>query len=256
MKNTRKTAIIALTALCGSLVGCDSSKTEPAPEQTPTPQPPAASAPTSSEKAPAPPREASTPAATSQVKQLAEDTSQAAKDAFSDLTSKLTKSADGPSDPKLRELAQDLTEKVKSFSSTLTENAPLKEKLQDAVASLSSGQDGESLSFFQRIKEANLTPEQSQLAGEVKNVWSAVVVQKNFSNLSTSEGEVGKIVNALQGGDTTTALTNLKELASKATLSPPQKDLLNTVVAQYAPGLQDAGAAAQEGLKKLNPFDK
>ena len=252
MKTTTKILLTALMTATFLFVGCDSADDMPV-EPTPTPEVEAPDTPAAS----TPPPSANTAAsAADQVKQLASDTTQAAKDTVAAATAKLTESVQGQSDSKVKELAKSLTQKVQEFSSTLTSDAPLKEKLQSAVGSLSAGEDGESLGALQQIKQANLTPEQNQLIGEVQNVWSALVVQRNFAGLETSEGEVGKIVSALQGGDSATALTHLKQLAAKAALTPEQKDLLNKVVAQYAPGLEDAGAAVQEGLKGLNPFDK
>jgi hypothetical protein len=65
---------------------------------------------------------------------------------------------------------------------------------------------------------------------------------------------VGKIVTALRSADTATALTQMKQIASNASLTEGQKNLLNTIVQQYAPGLDNAGKALQEGVKGLNPF--
>ena len=253
MKTISTTFATMMLGASLALVGCDASNQDTAPA---APDAPAPVTPSAAETAPPADTDSAAKTAADQVKQLAADSSQAAKDSVAAATAKLTESLPTSTDGKLAELTKDLTEKVKSFSDTLTSDAPLKDKLQAAVESLSKGEDGESLGALQQIKQANLTPAQTQLVSEVQNVWSAVVVQKNFAGLSAGEGEVGNIVNALQGGDTATALTNLKQLAAKASLSPQQKELINKIVTQYAPGLGDAGAAAQESLKGLNPFDK
>lgn len=245
--------VLSGVASLALLTGCDSSKTTaPAPNPAPSTQ----TAPGTSSAQPAKPAEvkAPEPPAQTDLKQAAADTQNAATAALDDVTKQLTTSIQAKADSVLNELSKELSTKVQSLTQSLGTEEGVKSTVQSALKSLTENKDIQSLEIYQKVAQAKLTPEQTKLATEVRDVLSAFTVQKNFSSLAASQGEVGKIVTALRSADTTTALTSLKSLSSNASLSAGQKDLLNTLVGQYAGGVQEAGKALQDGLKGLNPL--
>jgi hypothetical protein len=144
------------------------------------------------------------------------------------------------------------------LAESATGNSDLKTKVASALQSISSGKEESSGlgTLFQQAKQANLTPQQTQLVKEVSNLASAYVVQKNFSSVDGAQGDVANIVNALRRGSITPALPALQSLAQNASLTAQQKDLLGTLAGQYAPGLKKAGDSLKQGLQSLQGLGK
>jgi hypothetical protein len=170
------------------------------------------------------------------------------------LISKFLGQAKAAGDSQLGGLASELTDKIKSFGTSLADNAAVKGKLNDILGSLTGGKDSAALtSVFNLADAAKLTPQQVDLAKQVGNVASAYVVQKNFAKLDGAQGDVATIVSSLRAGKITPAIPAIKNVAGNAHLTDTQKQLISSVADKYAPGWQKA-KGAMDSLKKLPGF--
>ena len=170
------------------------------------------------------------------------------------LVSQFMEQAKAASDSQLGPIAGELTTKLQSLGSSLAGNVTVKTALDGTLKSLTGGMDSEALtSAFDLVKSAKLTPEQVGVAKEVGNLTSAYVVQKNFATLEGSQSDVATIVKSLRGGNVTAAIPPLKNVASNAKLTDPQKQIITKVADKYAPGWEKA-KGAMDSLKKLPGF--
>jgi hypothetical protein len=170
------------------------------------------------------------------------------------LVSQFVDQAKAASDSQLGTIATELTGKMESLGTSLAGNPAVKSALDGTLKSLTGGMDSEALSSaFDLVKSAKLTPEQIGVAKEVGNLTSAYAVQKNFATLEGSQGDVATIVSSLRGGNLTAAVPPLKNVATSAKLTDPQKQIITKVADKYAPGWQKA-KGAMDSLKKLPGF--
>jgi len=162
--------------------------------------------------------------------------------------------AKAASDPQLGSIATELTGKVQSLDTAVGTNSAVQGKLNSTLSSLAGGQDSAALtSAFKLAQGAKLTPEQLGLAKQVGNLASAYVVQKNFSTLDGSQGDVATIVSSLRSGKIQPAVPALKNVATSAKLTDNQKQLITTITDKYVPGWSKA-SGAMDSLKKLPGF--
>ncbi len=167
--------------------------------------------------------------------------------AASGALAQLQADAKSSGDTQLQSLSSELSGKVQSLETSLGNNTAAKSKVASAVESLQGGKSTDSLSALQKLGEAKLTPEQMNLAKQVRDVGSAYLVQKNFASLEGSQSEVAQIVTSLRKGQPATALPAMKKVAENAKLTQPQKDFLSSLTEKYTHGL----GKAEETLKKL-----
>jgi len=160
------------------------------------------------------------------------------------------KTASAGSDATLKSLGDETAAKAAALDKSLGTNSQAKAQLQQALASLAGNRGAASLSSLQGLSKAKLTPEQGRLAKDIYHTGSAYVVQRNFSSLEGSQGEVSQLVSSLRKGGSADALPALKKIGENAKLTTDQKDLLSSLTDQYAPGLKKAGSA----LKKIPGF--
>ena len=120
---------------------------------------------------------------------------------------------------------------------------------------MASGKSAESLSSLQKLGAAKLTPEQTKLAADVYHIGTAYVIQKNFASLDGAQSDVAKAVNSLRKGETLAAIPAIQSIAQNAKLTAPQKELIQSVATQYAPGVEKVGNALK-GLGSLPGFGK
>jgi hypothetical protein len=170
----------------------------------------------------------------------------AAQPVVSPLT-QLKADAKSAGDPQLQSLSGDLGSKVQSLTKLLGNNADAKGQVQTALQSMLGGKSVGSLNALQKLSQAKLTPDQTKLAKEVKDVGSAYLVQKNLGTLEGSQSDVAQVVSSLRKGETATALPAIKRVSQNAKLTDPQKDFLKSLANHYAPGV----GKAQESLNKL-----
>ena len=217
-------ALIITLAVAGALCGCGKSGSEST---------------TSSEPA--------TPATPASPAQIGE-----AKKVVTDLASQLVQKVKAGADEKLGPIASDLATKVNSLSSSLGANEAVKAQVNSTLQSLLGGMDAAALgTAFKVVDAAKLTPEQISLAKEVGNLASAFVVQRNFASLEGAQGDVATLVSSLRKGEVTAALAPLQKISQNANLTSSQKDLLGSLVDQYAPALKNAAGSLQQGLQNL-----
>ena len=170
------------------------------------------------------------------------------------LVSKFLTQAQSAKDGQLGTIASELTGKMQSLSTSLGANDMIKGKLDDVLKSLTGGKDSDALTpAFDLVKSAKFTPEQTGLAKEVGNVASAYVMQKNFASLEGSQTDVATIVSSLREGKITPAVPALKNVATNAHLTGPQKQIIGTVADKYAPGWRKTKDAV-DIIKKLPGF--
>jgi len=241
-------------AACLLLAGCGQSSPTPGDAANNTSAPSAPSTPAPSSPVVPAPASASAPAA---VPASVSAPAAAAPDAVAGAVSQFTQSAASQSDKVASSIGSDLAVKAKSLAQAAMDNPSLKAGLSSALQSLASGQDASGLgTLFTQLKDANLTPQQTQLAKEVGNLASAYAAQRNFSSLDGAQGDVSSLVNALRKGEVTSAVTPLQNLAHNASLTGPQKDLLATLADNYAPGLKKASDSLKQGLQAISGISK
>jgi hypothetical protein len=181
-------------------------------------------------------------------------TSTARAQADAGLISQFLGQAKSASDSQLGPIASELTGAIQKLSTSLGTNAAVKEQLDNTLKALTGGKDSEALTHaFDLAKSAKLTPEQVGVAKQVGNLTSAYAVQKNFATLEGSQGDVATIVSSLRSGNVTAAVPPLKNVATSAKLTAPQKQIITKVADKYAPGWEKA-RGAMDGLKKLPGF--
>lgn len=216
-----------------------------APAPAASAAPTAAPSPTDAQAAPAKAVAAAVDASTSSVQATNQDVSQFAAAAASQ------------PDQTAASVGNDLAAKANSLAQSPDSSPELKSQVGSAMQSLSAGKDASALTtLFQQAKQANLTPQQSQLVKDVGHLASAYVVQRNFSSLNGSQGDVATLVSSLRKGSVAPALPALKSLAQNASLSPQQKDLVSTLADQYAPGLKGTTDALKQRLQGIPGLGK
>lgn len=181
---------------------------------------------------------------------LAEDSSSLAS-----LFSSLTKSATTQGDSTLQSLSRDLQSKATALDKSVANNSAAKSGLESALESLVSGKSADSLKGLQKLSAAKLTPDQTKLAGDVFHIGTAYVIQKDFSSLDGAQSDVANAVKALRKGDAVSALPAITSIAQNAKLTDPQKQLIQSVAAQYTPG-GDSVNKAIKGIGGLPGFGK
>ena len=176
---------------------------------------------------------------------LAADT--AAAPPLTDLLTQLKTESKSAADTQLQSLSGDLGSKIQSLTKLLGDNTDAKAQVQGALQSVLGTKSTDALNALQKLAEAKLTPEQSKLAAEVRDVASAYLVQKNFGALEGAQTDVAQIVSSLCKGQAAAALPSIKNVAANAKLTQPQKDFLKALADKYAPAL----GKVQESLKSL-----
>lgn len=186
------------------------------------------------------------------LSQAASTVAESAKSTVSDLTSKFAAMAKTQSDSVLAAIGQDLGAKAKSLVDACGGNESVKTNVEASLVSLQSGKDTQALApAFQAAQGPGLTDGQKQIAKEFGNLASAFVVQRNFSSLQGSQGDVASLVNSLRGGQYSATLAPLKNIMNNASLTDSQKQILGSLTDQYAPALKQAAGSLQQTLKGL-----
>jgi len=163
------------------------------------------------------------------------------------LPEQLAAQAKSSGDKELSSLATELTAKMESLGKSLTANPELKTKLDGILKSFTGGKDTDAVaSAYKLAAGAKLTPEQTGLVKEVGNLASAYAVEKNFSGLEGSQGDVASVVASLRKGELTTLVPALQRIGQNAKLSPGQKELCTTLMDNYAPGLKKAASSLKD----------
>ena len=188
---------------------------------------------------------------TASIPALAENASGSLSSLFSSLKSSVASTGDST----LKSRGSDLQSKSTALNKSLAGNSDAQSSLQSALQSLVSGKSADSLGGLQKLTAAKLTPEQTKLATDVFHTGSAFVIQKNFGALEGSQSDVAKAVTALRKGDAISALPAIQGISQNAKLTSPQKELIHSVAAKYAPGTEKVESAIK-GLGNLPGFGK
>ena len=160
----------------------------------------------------------------------------------SELLGDLKKSTEAATDPELKSLGKDLGSKVGELNTSLAGNTAAQGQLNSALGGLTGkASPVATLSSLQQLSQAKLTTEQTKLAKDVYNTGSAYLVQKNLGNVEGAQGDVAQVVGALKKGSPTEALPALKNIGQNGKLTDGQKELVQSMVKSYVPGLQKSG---------------
>lgn len=160
------------------------------------------------------------------------------------------------SDKLLGAIGGDLGKAAGALKQSLGAEGGISAKVDTAVRAALEGKHSDALALYSKLGGAGLTPGQQKLVAEVRDLSAAFWVQKDLSALDGAQGHVATVVNALRKGEVTGALPALKELAQNAALTAGQKDLLGTLVKQYAPALGQAADAVKAKVPELPPVPK
>lgn len=98
----------------------------------------------------------------------------------------------------------------------------------------------------------SMNTQQKDLVGEVRNLASAWLIDKQFAGTAL-EGKAGPLIQGLMKNEWAQSLLGLKSLGTSKDLSAGQKGLLDSFLEQFAPeGLKGAGGALDllKGLGK------
>ena len=167
------------------------------------------------------------------------------------LLDQLKRESEAATDPELKSLSNDFSTKAAQLSKSLGTNTDAQKQLDSALTAVLGNKGPAAVEGLQKLTSAKLTPEQTKLSKEVYNLGGAYLVKKNFGTLEGSQTEVSQVVSSLRKGTPAQALPPLKKIGQNATLTQPQKDLLSSMVNNYAPGLKRAGDSLKSipGLK-------
>ncbi|HVR34444.1 MAG TPA: hypothetical protein VMS21_01190 [Methylomirabilota bacterium] len=239
--NTWRPILVTLCLIPVLMTGC---------RETPVPEAPEGTSEAGKEQAVTPVRPPELPPEESGTR--VEAITEQARSMVSGLSQNLVASARATSDDTLASIGEEIQAKVIEMEPALSTHADLRQTVEQTLKALAGGEDSEVVGLYGQLTEAKLTPEQTELAGDFKDVLSAFVVQRNFAGVDGAEGEVSQIVSAFRDGNAAGAIVPLQGLAGKASLTPGQKELVSSLAESYAPALKGAGEAVQEGVKSLN----
>jgi hypothetical protein len=220
-----------------------------APANVPAAAPPDATAVT------VPATNTTSPAATTATNDLVSQVKASVSTTAGDLANQLLSGVGLKSDATLTSVANDLAGKVQTLGTSLASQPALKSQLDGALSALAGGKNVEALDALAKLSQAKLTPEQTQLVSQVKDLTAAYVVQRNFGALDSVRGDVAQVVNGLRKGEVTTVVPAVQNVLDKGKLTDPQKQLLTDVADRYAPGFKKVSDAVS-GLKDLKWFGK
>ncbi len=142
---------------------------------------------------------------------------------------------------------------AKALEQVFAKSPELQNLVKSLMGSVSSGKDGEANKTLGKLMAAaNLTPEQLSLLKELRVGLDVLTLKRNFDPKDPAlAGPVGQAVQAIQTRNPAQAFLALTQIAQKANLTPQQKDLIQSLIANYAPAAQKPLEAAS-GI--LNTF--
>lgn len=153
-------------------------------------------------------------------------------------------------DTQLKYLSSDLSARIQALSTALATNSAASNCLQSAVQSLSATNSTNALVAFQQVGALQLPDDQAKLARQVRDSAGAYLVQTNLGALDGSQRDVAEIVAALHKGLTVAAESPIKKVQKNSKLTSAQKDFLNVLSAQCAPGVD----SVKDTFKALKGF--
>ncbi len=257
--------VLMLTASIALFVGCGSTETEstelPSPEEVEKQVQPPPEAKTAGKievpkiEVPKGPPPASDPPETKQpvkVPVALKDIQESAK------KTKLPDPAEVlPSEGAAKSLVDKLSiassETVANLMSSLKNVDPsVVSNLNGALDAFAKENDQGALKYLAKFRAASLTPEQTALAAEVRDVIATAVLERNFE--VSGDGDIAKVVSSIKSRDTPGAVSGLRALAGRAGLTAGQRDLLQTLITDYAPQIAAAAESLKGNLKSVNPL--
>jgi len=129
----------------------------------------------------------------------------------------------------------DLTEVLalgQSLYTSLGGNAAATKYAKALMNNVQKGSYTKALSYYEKIKSANLTPDQLAAWNKVKNPISAFILEQNFSDPSAvGSALLGKAVAALKENDLKDAVNSLESLLEAGKLSKEQLQIVEGIQA-------------------------
>jgi len=140
-----------------------------------------------------------------------------------------------------------LTQKINSESTRLMtmlekSNPDMKDDLKEAMEAFKKGDMEGALDEFKGVYQGHLTPEQMEVAKDLASHMQVFALESEFK---TTEGPVGKAIDAIRAQDPQLAMTSLQDLIQKGGLSSDQKDVVSEIMKYYAGSVD----AAKDSLK-------
>ncbi len=146
------------------------------------------------------------------------------------------------------DISKALTKSISDAKASMGDNPEMKSLLNNIGKQAIGGDDVsmiESLKGLTDIPGANmLTGEQKELLTEVQGHAQALALTRHFSDDPSMAGPVTDAVKAVQTGDTTAAVSSLKAISEKGSLSATQKTLLKSMLGDYGAYMDSASKAA------------
>lgn len=113
--------------------------------------------------------------------------------------------------------------------------------LQEIFAAFTKENYQQALGLFDKMRNFQLTPEQSQLWTKLKGDLSALVLERKFKyDDSSIKPLVDKAIASLKTADFEGAKATLNDLRAQASLSDEQEALLNSLTGAVAPATEKA----------------
>lgn len=170
-----------------------------------------------------------------------------------ELGRQFTESLKETGDGFLQRLGFQVNRKASGVADALKESAiePAREAIGSLMTSLKAGRDSRAIGSLDAFDSHDFTEQQRQRIEDFRKSLGAFVVQRNFSSLKGSENDIARIAEAMLMGDGETAVAGLKEVAAKAQLSAEQKEVLASLVAEYAPDLEALRQSAHGAMDRL-----
>lgn len=147
------------------------------------------------------------------------------------------------------DISKALTQSISDAKASMGGDNPEMSSLLNNIQKQANGD--EDVSMIQSLKGLGdipgadmLTGEQKELLSEVQGHAQALALTRQFSDDPSLAGPVTDAVKAVQTHDTTAAVSSLKAIADKGTLSPTQQTLIKSMMGNYGAYLDSASKAA------------
>lgn len=262
-----KTIVPLLLISAVALSGCGKKK-EDKPSEASAPAQTAASADTGSASASDQAKQAAeavaaqAKAAAEQAKQQAEaaarQAAEQAKEAAAQAQQQATAAATQATDALKAEISAasaKAVESAKTLLDTPQVTDSVKTELNKLISGVTSGNDAESTSALARIVALKPSDEQMTLVKEVQSNVGVLVLGRNFdANDPASGGAVKQAIDAIKAKDTAAVVTNLKTVASNASLTDSQKQVVTNLLGSYSGKLAGAVDTVNKASQALKGF--
>ena len=130
-------------------------------------------------------------------------------------------------------------------------------KLTETVRSLATSQDIEALGAVQQLSALQLSPDQKEIAVELKHAVEGYLLKQNFDPANPQYGgAVSAAYDALRSGNYLQAVEPVKKILESANLGDDQEDLLVNLLGEHGDKVKALSNAVDAISKGLGGFGK